>query len=100
MTMMMMKMVMMFDGSPSRTRAPSPYKLDPFTPTSRKSTLALRYDTIRYAPRRRRRTRACLRRNLSSVREETRIKKMMMISLVLKFPLGNVSVPKLIIERY
>ena len=47
MTMMMMKMVMMFDGSPSRTRAPSPYKLDPFTPTSRKSTLALRYDTIR-----------------------------------------------------
>ena len=30
--------------------------------------------TLRYAPRRRR-TRACPRRNLSSVREETRIKK-------------------------
>ena len=37
--------------------------------------------------------------NLSSVREGTRIKKMM-ISSVLKFPLGNVSITKLTSERY
>ena len=36
--------------------------------------------------------------NLSSVREETRIKKMMTRS-VLKFPKGNVSITKLISER-
>ena len=42
---------------------------------------------------------AAARCNLSSVREGTRIKKMM-ISSVLKFPLGNVSITKLISERY
>ena len=59
------------------------------------STLALRYDTHPVAAAREP-AHAVTSRRFERKLESKRI----MISLVLKFLLGNVSVPKLIIERY
>ena len=57
---------------------------------------ATQFYTKRFAAAREPRPRC----NLSSVREGTKIKKMMMISSVLKFLLGNVSITKLISKIY